>query len=111
MLGKSMLRLPVVALFACAGVPAPAVAAPSPQDLDISFDVDVGEPMMIAGQENTAYIKITLGGFELPQKTRAPINLGIVLDRSGSMASDGKLEKAKEAALMALDRLQPDDIV
>jgi Ca-activated chloride channel family protein len=27
------------------------------------------------------------------------------------MASDGKLEKAKEAALMALDRLQPDDIV
>src|ERR1041385_5349428 len=111
MLAKASIPLPVVALSACAGVPGPGVAAPTPQDLDISFDVDVGEPLMIAGQENTAYIKITLGGFALPQRTRAPINLGIVLDRSGSMASDGKLEKAKEAALMALDRLQPDDIV
>jgi len=113
MLVKSLLRLPVFAVFACASVPGPAVGAPDhlPRDLDITFDVDVGEPLMIAGQEQTAYIKITLGGFALPQQTRSPINLGIVLDRSGSMASDGKLEKAKEAALMALDRLQPDDIL
>jgi len=110
-------RLPALALLACAG-PGAVLAAPGtpgapagpPGVPDITVDVDVGEPMMIAGQEQSAYIKITLGGFALPQKQRAPINLGIVLDRSASMAGD-KLEKAKEAALMVVDRLQPDDII
>lgn len=109
-------RLSILTVFACAATPWPAGAAPDrpalpPPDLDITFDVDVGEPLMIAGQEQTAYIKITLGGFALPGKgTRSPINLSLVLDRSSSMAGDS-LEKAKEAALMVLDRLQPDDII
>ncbi len=111
-------RLSVLALFACAGPDAALAApggapvapsgAPAPP-LDITFDVEVGEPMMIAGREQTAYIKITLGGFALPQQQRAPINLSLVLDRSSSMAGD-KLEKAKEAALLVVDRLQPDDV-
>ena len=115
MLTSSLARLhlpAVLAAFACSGVPGAVLAAPGdkPVELDITFDVDVGEPMMIAGQEQSAYIKITLGGFALPQKQRSPINLALVLDRSSSMAGD-KLEKAKEAALMVIDRLQPDDII
>ena len=109
-----MLRhLAILTAFACA---APRTAhgwpAGGPVDADISFHVDVGEPMMIAGEEQTAYLKITLGGFALPASgQRAPVNLALVLDRSGSMAMDGKLEKAKEAALMMLDRLRPDDVL
>lgn len=118
-------RLSVLALFACAGTdaalaapgtpgpmgaPLPPAAPAAPPPLDITVDVDVGEPMMIAGQEQSAYIKITLGGFALPQQQRSPINLALVLDRSASMGGD-KLEKAKEAALMVTDRLQPDDII
>ena len=92
------------------GTVPPMTIAPSASD--ISFDVDVGEPVMIAGQEQSAYIKITLGGFALPASgQRAPVNLALVLDRSGSMQTDGKLEKAKEAALMVIDRLRPDDVI
>lgn len=42
-------------------------------------------------------------------KRTAPINLALVLDHSGSMAG-AKLEKAKQAAGVALDQLGPDDI-
>jgi Ca-activated chloride channel homolog len=114
---STLAQLSALAMLACAGTDA-ALAAPGapgapaapPALPDITVDVDVGEPMMIAGQEQSAYIKITLGGFALPQQQRPPINLALVLDRSSSMAGD-KLEKAKEAALMVADRLQPDDII
>ena len=103
-------RLSILSLVACAGSYGVAESAPTPRDLDITFDVEVGEPLMIAGQEQTAYIKITLGGFALPAANRPPINLALVLDRSGSMSGD-KIEKAKQAALMVVDRLQPNDIL
>jgi Ca-activated chloride channel family protein len=40
---------------------------------------------------------------------RVPINLAIVLDRSGSM-SGAKIEKARQAAAMAVDKLSDDDV-
>jgi len=43
------------------------------------------------------------------EKRRTPLNLAIVLDRSGSM-SGAKLEKARQAAAVALDQLEEDDI-
>ncbi|MFZ1218663.1 MAG: VWA domain-containing protein [Chthoniobacterales bacterium] len=40
---------------------------------------------------------------------RAPMNLSVVLDRSGSMEG-AKIEKARQAAAMAVDKLGDDDI-
>jgi Ca-activated chloride channel family protein len=42
---------------------------------------------------------------------RPPINLGLVLDRSGSMGSEMKMEHAIDAALYAVEQLLPSDRV
>jgi Ca-activated chloride channel family protein len=42
---------------------------------------------------------------------RPPINLGLVLDRSGSMAAQGKMLKAREAGSFAVSQLLPSDRV
>lgn len=43
--------------------------------------------------------------------SRAPLAVAIVLDKSGSMGADGKMENAKLGALEALNFLDPRDIV
>ena len=41
---------------------------------------------------------------------QAPLNLALVLDRSGSMAGQ-KIRDLRQAARLTLDRLGPDDLV
>jgi Ca-activated chloride channel family protein len=77
----------------------------------ITFTTTLGRPVLIADQKQTTYLKVGLTGFNGRfMERRTPVNIAIVLDRSGSMAGE-KLRKAKEAAIMAIDRLNNDDIV
>jgi Ca-activated chloride channel family protein len=59
-----------------------------------------------SGGETVVQIELRAG--EAAQKRTLPINLAVVLDRSGSMAG-AKLEKARQAAAVALDQLGADD--
>ena len=55
-------------------------------------------------------IKIDLSAIAGHQKVRrTPLNLAVVLDKSGSMTG-AKLEKTKQAAMQLVDRLTPNDV-
>ena len=78
----------------------------------LTFSVSTGTPVLPAEQSNTAIIKVSLTGYDLPKvkRSRAPVNVAIVLDRSGSMSGQ-KLNQAKDAAITALDFLGAQDVI
>jgi Ca-activated chloride channel family protein len=79
----------------------------------IQLDVAMAHPTMhIEGNEKGEnFLRIALTGFELPaEKDRMPVNVAIVIDKSGSMQGD-KIEQARQAAVQAVDRLRDNDIV
>lgn len=77
----------------------------------VDLDVSMAQPTLIAQKEQTTFLKVGLTGFEITNaKERSPVNVAIVLDKSGSMAGP-KLEQAKEAAINAVERLGEKDIV
>ena len=64
-----------------------------------------------AGEKQLAWMRVGLTGFHREKESRRPpINVAVVIDRSGSMQGE-KIERAREAAIGALDLLQPTDIV
>jgi Ca-activated chloride channel family protein len=80
-------------------------------DEAVRLRLDLDRTVLPAGATEKAVIKICLDGVRLPRPdARPPVNLSLVIDRSSSMSGD-KIEKAREAALEALSRLAPDDIL
>ena len=51
---------------------------------------------------------VNLHGHDLTSARHTPINLALVIDHSGSMEG-AKIEKARQAACIAIDQLQPTD--
>ncbi len=78
---------------------------------EVELNVSVTNPWLRANERQTTYIKIGLTGFELENsENRTASNIAIVLDKSGSMDGD-KIERAIEAAMLAVDILGDDDIL
>ncbi|MBG88299.1 MAG: hypothetical protein CMO80_15540 [Verrucomicrobiales bacterium] len=77
----------------------------------VKLSVQLAKPLLVANKKQTTFLKAGLTGFELKKETdRAPVNVSIVLDKSGSMRGN-KIRHAREAAKMAIGRLNNDDIV
>ena len=83
----------------------------SAQAREINLTTSLATPVMSADQSQKTFIKISLEGFkqELSEE-RIPANIAIVLDKSGSMQGQ-KIQQAREAAIMAIQRLNNQDIV
>ena len=66
--------------------------------------------VLLNGKPQEIVIKIDLSAVAGKKKPRhTPLNLAVVLDKSGSMTG-AKLEKTKQAAMQLVDRLAPNDI-
>ncbi len=76
----------------------------------VGCDLSLDRTILPADQAQKTVIKINLEVPAIPVETaRPPVNLVLVLDRSGSMSGD-KIAKAREAAIAALRRLGPQDL-
>lgn len=75
----------------------------------VTLSVKPEREYLLAGGPRDSVVLVEVRAKDADVKRTAPINLALVLDRSGSMAG-AKLEKAKQAAGVALDQLGPDDI-
>ena len=104
-------RLALAAALGVSLIAFSPVAPLSAYAAEIKLQADLGHSVLSARTSDRTYLRLslkTLAGIK-PEK-RTPINVALVIDRSGSMSGD-RIEAAKKAAHVALDRLGSDDIV
>ena len=76
----------------------------------VACTIELDHSLLAAEAVQHTVIKVSLRAPELASPAeRPPVNLVVVLDRSGSMGGD-KIERAKDAAIEALHRLGPRDL-
>ncbi len=104
---RTLLSL-LAALGLCA---APLLLAKSSAPAEaVRLRVELDRPVLPAESAETAIVKVSLDGMRPAQLRRAPVNLALVIDKSGSMGGD-KIIRAREAAIEAVRRLSAEDIV
>jgi Ca-activated chloride channel family protein len=88
-----------------------ASASIAAHDTDpVRLRLELDRPVLPADSRETVILKVALDGSREPHVRRAPVNLALVIDKSGSMGGD-KIARAREAALEAVRRLSRDDLV
>lgn len=99
----------IIAVLAAGALAVAGTAAAKAQTATLKATLST--PVLMEGKKQSAYLKVAVTGF-MPEDLakRPPVNVGLVIDKSGSMAG-AKIEEARRAAVMAVNRLRSDDIV
>ncbi|MFW6304117.1 MAG: vWA domain-containing protein, partial [Candidatus Sumerlaeota bacterium] len=89
----------------------PVSALEASRDARITVSAEMDKPVVEAGSSQIAHIRIGLTGFKIEEASeRVPVNMSIVIDKSGSMSGE-KIRRALDAAEMVVERLGSDDIL
>ncbi len=96
---------------AAAVVSALGLLATSASAAQVALDADLVQSALQTSKTNRVYLRLSLKAAAAARaERRTPINVALVLDRSGSMEGE-RIAAAKEAAQMALARLSSEDTV
>jgi Ca-activated chloride channel family protein len=93
---------------------------PKPEDKDmntktdsntdtVTWDIKLSHPYVETGSLRELMLNLKIKGKEAQLKERTPVNLVLVIDRSGSMGDKGKIEYAREAAKQIIAGLGKED--
>lgn len=76
----------------------------------VKVEASLERTHLVANAAGETFARVALTGVASQQKTqRVPVSLTLVIDRSGSMGSEQKMEAAEDAACKALQELQNGD--
>ena len=82
---------------------------PTPPDVAFAIYAD-GAPSPFS-TDGSYLLRIGVQGYEVTDAQRKPSVLTFVVDISGSMSINGRLELVKQSLMMLAERLRPDDMV
>jgi Ca-activated chloride channel family protein len=75
----------------------------------LSFRSRISHPLRLADRPQELFLHVDLQADVAPDMPRPRLSLALVIDRSGSMASENKLQYAQSAAEQLVQRLHPED--
>jgi|GEM_PF-446280 len=78
-------------------------------DQSIFMETSLSNSYWEAGSQEPVYLQVDLFAREVEQENRLPLNIALVIDQSGSMGSERKLEYAKRAASFVVQNLTASD--
>jgi len=97
----------IMLVWAWVGAAAASVLSRGPE---VQLDGRVNSPW-ISEQGGTVFLQFWVKAQEVARSSRQPMNCAVVIDRSGSMGAEGKIEHARAAVRALIDQLRPDDIL
>jgi Ca-activated chloride channel family protein len=101
----------ILAVLGLAALHAIALPAPPARAAEVKLEADLGQSVVNRRASDRVYLRLSLKSLAAKNRERrSPINVAIVIDRSGSMQGD-RIAAAKEGARVALKRLSSDDTV